>query len=204
MCARTETSFGLPFLTRKSIASISRSLSLGLLLLAAVFAPQTHADQNSDELPALFSALKSAISASKARHVESEIWLKWEDTNNEKTAELLQRVVKSMSTGELDDALTASTELVGSDPGFAEGWNKRATIYYLMGRYDESVRDIHRTLQLEPRHFGAISGLGLIFLRTGDLHSALDAFRKVLDISPQSANARRSVAQVESELGDRI
>lgn len=177
---------------------------IAILLWASIFSMVARADQTAEELPALFSTLKSAESASQARKVESEIWLKWLDTANENSAELLQIILDAMSAGRLDDALTASNELIDSDPGFAEGWNKRATVYYLMGRYEESVRDIHRTLQLEPRHFGAISGLGLIFLRTGDLYAARDAFRKVLDISPQSANARQSISQVESELGDRI
>ena len=189
---------------KRKPASLMPLVFCSFFLLCTSFISQASADQNAAELPELFSALKAAGSASQARQVESEIWLKWLDTQNDKTADLLQRVLDSMSAGELDDALSASTEIIESDPEFAEGWNKRATVYYLMGRYDESVRDIHRTLQLEPRHFGAISGLGLIFLRTGDLPAALDAFRKVLDISPQSANARRSVAQVESELDDKI
>ena len=73
-----------------------------------------------------------------------------------------------------------------------------------MGDLNSSVEDIHRTLQLEPKHFGAISGLGLIFLRKGNLSAALEAFEQVLRITPQSINARRSVEQVRSQIGEEI
>ena len=90
------------------------------------------------------------------------------------------------------------------DANFSEAWNKRATLHYLAGDLDASVDDIKQTIQLEPRHFGAISGLGLIFLKRGQLQNALDAFEQVLKISPQSINTQRSVEQVRDKLGNKI
>ena len=109
-----------------------------------------------------------------------------------------------MQARDLDAALETADALIARAPEFAEAWNRRATIHYLRGDDDESVADIRETLALEPRHFGAISGLGLIFLRRGDLEAALDAFEQVLEISPASANAKRSVERVRGELGREI
>ena len=105
-----------------------------------------------------------------------------------------------MNTNRLDDAVERFTELIAAAPNFAEAWNKRATAYYLMERYEDSVRDIERTLALEPRHFGAISGMGLIFLQLGDEVGALDAFEKVLEIHPHARGARFHVERLRERL----
>jgi len=162
------------------------------------------ADQNDEQLPGLFADLKAASSAGDAQRLESSIWLSWLATDDEKSAQLLQRIVEAMAVRDMDEALAASNELVEYDPEFAEGWNKRATVNYLIGDFNSSVKDIQRTLQLEPRHFGAISGLGLIFLQKGDFKAALEAFENVLDISPQSLNAQRSAAQVRAQISEEI
>jgi tetratricopeptide (TPR) repeat protein len=74
--------------------------------------------------------------------------------------------------------------VVKKAPGFAEGWNKRATIYYYMNRYEASIRDVEKTLALEPRHFGALAGLGSIYLETGKEQDALKALEKALAVHP--------------------
>jgi tetratricopeptide (TPR) repeat protein len=104
----------------------------------------------------------------------------------------------------LEIALQLSTQLVDSYPEFAEGWNKRATIHYLLGNNAQSVADIRETVRLEPRHFGAISGLGMIFLRESNFPAALQAFEQVLKISPASIGAKRSIEQVRREIGREI
>lgn len=162
------------------------------------------ADQTDPGLPALFEQLATTASHAESRELESEIWQIWLDTSDARSEVLLRRVVDSMEDADLDEALIASNELIDVNPEFAEAWNKRATVHYLMGNYSESVEDIHRTLQLEPRHFGAISGLGLIFIRTGNLNAALEAFEQVLRITPQSINAQRSVEQVKQQIGEEI
>ena len=181
------------------VKTVFSSATVFLLLLGSL-----QADQNDEQLPGLFADLKAASSASDAQRLESSIWLSWLATDDEKSAQLLQRIVQAMEVRDMDEALQASDELVAHAPEFAEGWNKRATIYYLIGDYNASVRDIQRTLQLEPRHFGAISGLGLIFLQKGDLKAALESFESVLEISPQSLNAQRSAAQVRAQISEEI
>ena len=114
--------------------------------------------------------------------------------------ELMRRGLAQMSTGEYADAVATFSEMIQLDAGFAEAWNKRATVYYLMGEYGSSVKDIDRTLELEPRHFGAISGMGLIFLQLGDEVGALDAFEKVLEIHPHARGARFHVERLRERL----
>jgi tetratricopeptide (TPR) repeat protein len=116
----------------------------------------------------------------------------------------MSQVTQAMSAGELDIALKLCNQLVDGAPEYAEAWNKRATIHYLMGNNDASVADIRETLAREPRHFGAISGLGLIFLREKNMQAALDAFEQVLTISPGSPSAQGSVERVRREMGREI
>jgi len=123
------------------------------------------------------------------------------DTNAES---LMSQVSYAMSVGQNELALRLSDQLVDSRPDYAEGWNKRATVQYLLGNHQYSVSDIKETLLLEPRHFGALSGLGLIFMAAGNYAAAVDAFEAVLEISPASDNARGSVARAKSLLGDDI
>jgi len=162
------------------------------------------ADQNAPELPALFDELQFASEPSAVALIEKQIWQHWLDAPDENSALLMFQVGQAMSAGELDIALMLSNQLVDSSPDYSEAWNRRATIHYLMGNNDASVADIRETVLLEPRHFGAISGLGMIFLRDKNPEAALDAFEKVLAISPNSPGALESVARVRRELGREI
>jgi tetratricopeptide (TPR) repeat protein len=94
-----------------------------------------------------------------------------------------------MQASDFPTALDAFTKLVTQKPDFAEGWNKRATLYYLMEDDDKSLADIDKTLALEPRHFGAISGLGLIHFRHDRYEEAAKAYRRVLEFDPMNAGA---------------
>lgn len=162
------------------------------------------ADQNAAELPGLFDQLQAASSPADVASIESEIWQHWLTAPDDNSALLLSQVNSAMAARELSIALLLSNQLVDSTPDFAEGWNKRATIHYLMGNNNASVADIRETVLLEPRHFGAISGLGLILLRDGKPEAALEAFEKVLAISPGSPSASASVERVRRELGREI
>ena len=79
-----------------------------------------------------------------------------------------------------------NNNLINEDPDFAEAWNKRATVYFMMGDFDKSMQDIIKTLELEPRHFGALDGMGLIFIHQGQYQQAIDVYDKMLEIFPFS------------------
>ncbi len=162
------------------------------------------ADQHAAELPDLFDQLQNASEPAVVSAIESKIWQHWLEAPDENAALIMSQLSRAMSDGELDMALVLSNQLVDSTPGYSEAWNRRATIHYLMGNNDASVADIRETVLLEPRHFGAISGLGLIFMRENNLQAALDAFEKVLEISPGSPSAISSVERVRRELGREI
>ena len=109
--------------------------------------------------------------------------------------------IVAMGARNYPEALRAFNLVIEEAPQFAEGWNKRATVYYLMNNYEQSIRDIRQTLALEPRHFGAVSGLGLIYLELGDGASALEAFQRVLKINPHNAGTRIQVEILRRHFG---
>ncbi len=176
------------------------------LLIALMGSVSTHsqADQYAEALPELFTQLKNVTSSEASMELEHRIWAHWLEAPDRNAATLLSQVSKAMSAGRLDIALSLSNQLIDSAPGFAEAWNKRATIHFLLGQDADSVADIRETVKLEPNHFGAISGLGLIFLRGQNFPAALEAFEKVLQISPASSNAKRSVERVRREMGREV
>lgn len=132
----------------------------------------------------LFSKLKDARTEEEARRVEARIWQTWFHTDNGDVVQVMSRVQFAMGAGFLDLALGELDKVVALAPDYAEGWNRRATVLFLLKRDRESVRDIQRVLALEPRHFGALSGLGLIHMRAGNWASALKSFRRALEINP--------------------
>ena len=172
------------------------------VLLAALLAGSMNsaADQQDPRLGELFVALAEAPDQATALPIEVTIWQIWLDGGDAKLNEIMVQGIEAMSATRYLDAAERFTDLILAAPAFAEAWNKRATVYYLMDRHEDSVRDIERTLALEPRHFGAISGMGLIFLERRDEEGALDAFEKVLEIHPHARGARFHVERLRERL----
>ena len=119
------------------------------------------------------------------------------------SAALMQEGVVAMAQGRLGAALERFDRMVEQAPDFAEGWNKRATVHFLMGNYQASVGDIQRTLELEPRHFGALSGLGLIYDAIERPAAALRSFEAALAINPHLDSTKERIEQLRRELGGR-
>jgi tetratricopeptide (TPR) repeat protein len=132
----------------------------------------------------LFGALKAAPDEDSARHVEARIWALWTQTTSDTTALLMQRAKAAMDAKQMDVALKLLDAVVKLRPDYVEGWNRRATLYYLQNDYTRSLEDIQQVLAREPRHFGALAGLGMIMQELGDDKRALDAFRKALAVDP--------------------
>lgn len=118
---------------------------------------------------------------------------------------LASRADKAMEEQRHDDALLFLDDLTRLAPDFAEGWNKRATIYFMQGNYGDSIDDIARTLALEPRHFGALSGLGIILDRLGDSKGALEAYRRAVELHPNLPGAQEGIKKLTKEVeGQRL
>jgi len=182
------------------------------LILAALFAAvlvssvsAARADQSDPRLPDLFAKLRAAASAAEASAVEQRIWEIWVEAPDRETAKLMEHGLAAMGGNDEEEALDAFTAVVEHDENFAEGWNKRATIEFVMGNYDASVADIEHTLALEPRHFGALSGLGQIYLALDRKRPALRAFRAALAINPFLEGVREKIEELKKDLeGDPI
>lgn len=145
--------------------------------------PKVSADRTRG-LDFLFGALKVAPDDDSARNVEARIWALWSQTSSDTTALLMTRAKTALDAKQVDVALQLLTAVVKLRPDYIEGWNRRATLYYLQNDYTRSLQDIEQVLVREPRHFGALAGLGMIMQELGDDKRALDAFRKALAINP--------------------
>jgi tetratricopeptide (TPR) repeat protein len=174
-------------------------LLLKVLAIFLAMAAPASADQRDPALDLLFAQLKSA-DAVRGRGIEERIWTIWSVHPDRVVASLLDEGSSLMSQRRWPDALDRFDQLVRRVPDFAEGWNKRATVAFLMGDLESSVRDIQRTLILEPRHFGALAGLGQIYLRLDQPPAALRAFEAALAINPNMPGVQRLVRDLRATL----
>jgi tetratricopeptide (TPR) repeat protein len=145
--------------------------------------PKAGADKTRG-LDFLFGALKAAPDEASAKHVEARIWAIWLQTPSDTTALLMTRAKAAIDAQNIDVAIKLLDAVVKLNPNYIEGWNRRATLYYLKNDYARSIQDIEQVLAREPRHFGALAGLGMIMQDLGDEKRALDAFRKALAVNP--------------------
>ena len=145
--------------------------------------PKVSADKTRG-LDFLFGALKAAPDEASAKHVEARIWAHWLHTPSDTAALLMMRAKAAMDAQQADVALKLLDAVVKLRPDYVEGWNRRATLYYLKNDYAHSLQDIEQVLVREPRHFGALAGLGMIMQDLGDEKRALEAFRKALAVNP--------------------
>src|SRR5450755_4830565 len=145
--------------------------------------PKVGADRTRG-LDFLFGALKAAPDEASAKHVEARIWAQWMQTPSDTAALLMLRAKAAMDAHQMDVALKLLDAVVKLRPDYVEGWNRRATLYYLKNDYTHSLEDIEQVLVREPRHFGALAGLGMIMQDLGDEKRALDAFREARAVNP--------------------
>src|SRR5271169_814100 len=145
--------------------------------------PKVPADKTRG-LDFLFGALKAAPDEASAKHVEARIWAIWLQTPSDTAALLMLRAKAAMDAQQTEVALKLLDAVVKLRPDYVEGWNRRATLYYLQNDYAHSLADIQQVLVREPRHFGALAGLGMIMQDLGDDKRALEAFRRALAINP--------------------
>jgi tetratricopeptide (TPR) repeat protein len=158
------------------------------------------ADQTDARLDELFSVLGQTGDVNIIQATENKIWEIWMEHLDADVEALMLVGTQRMNMQYYSDALAVYSEIIKTYPDYAEAWNKRATLYYLAGDLDASIDDIKHTLALEPRHFGALSGLGLVYIQRNELQKAKDAFETLLQVHPQSPNAQQSLEMVNQSL----
>lgn len=158
------------------------------------------ADQTDARLEELFVHLRASSDVDTADQLERQIWIIWLDSGREDVDQLMFRGIRALHQRQMRRAFSLFDRVVKIAPDYAEGWNKRATVLYLQDRLAESMADIERTLQLEPRHFGALSGMGLIFAQVDDEEGAVRAFEAVLELNPHSSSAIANIDELRSKV----
>jgi tetratricopeptide (TPR) repeat protein len=151
----------------------------------------------------LFEALKAAPDDASAKAVEDRIWAQWLASGSDTANLLMSRVKTAVEAQDLDLAIKLLTAIIELKPDYVEAWNRRATIYYMKREFGASLADIRQVLAREPRHFGAISGLGMILQEFGDEKSALAVFRRALAIHPRLPKIPELVKQLSEKVEGR-
>lgn len=187
----------------KAMRPIITGILLGALLGTSVScstelpAPAPRAEVTLDPL---FDRLRATPSAHEAQMLEVAIRHAWSRSGEGTVDALMGRAVEAIHAGQYETALDTLDRVVRTAPRWAEGWNLRATVHYLREDYAEAVVDIEHVLSLEPRHFGALAGLGRIFLELEDKEAALQAFEAALSIHPHLEEIREEAETIREEL----
>ncbi len=156
------------------------------------------ADTVGPELDRLFATLQGA-SAAEAVRIESDIWRIWSRSGSAAMDLLLERGRKAAEQGDFEAALDHLTALTDHAPDFAEGWNARATVFFQTGAYGPAIADLQRVLALNPRHFGALSGFGMILEEIDRPAQALEAYRAALTLHPHMQGVIEAVSRLEAK-----
>ncbi|MDP3897683.1 MAG: tetratricopeptide repeat protein [Mesorhizobium sp.] len=181
------------------IALLSAGAALAAEPMVAAAPPATTADALAP-LDKLFSDLKRERNAKSAERLASRIWQEWFKSGSASIDLMMQWSDTAMKAEKYGVALDFLDRVTVLQPDFAEGWNRRATVHFQMKNYEKSMADIERTLRLEPRHFGALSGMAQILKASGRQEMALKAYQRVLDVYPMMRNAQNEVAALSEEL----
>jgi tetratricopeptide (TPR) repeat protein len=168
-----------------SIAAFLR-LALTLVLVALATGAPARADEytNNEALDALFAALRDAQDARAAQAIDQRIWFYWFNPVDPALASRMSEVVTTRSRGGIADTIEVLDAIIEDYPGYAEAWNQRATMYYMLGNYPASIADCEKVLELEPRHFGALSGRATMYLNMGKRALALKDMAAAVEIHP--------------------
>ena len=182
---------------------LALTIAVFVFMLANPFSANaaTVTSQNDETLQQLFSNLQQADNGETANDIALKIWDRWMSTSGDTaTDELMERGVYYMQTGNLQVAEDVFSNIIEKHPEYAEAWNKRATVRFLRSNWSGSADDIAHVLAIEPKHFGALSGLAMIRLHQGEYSRALSIYEKVLEIHPFSPDAITYIPKLQDML----
>jgi tetratricopeptide (TPR) repeat protein len=155
------------------------------------------------QLDRLFEALKLAPDEESAKYFENRIWAIWLNSPSDTATLLMGRVKTAIDAKEYDLALKLLNAILDIKPDYTEAWNRRASVYFTQKDFARSLADIHEVLAREPRHFGALSGLGIILQELGDEKGALESFRRALAVHPHLERIPELVKQLAEKVEGR-
>ena len=181
---------------------------LSVLVISLLFFSNVNAEERKSELNNLFKQLKNS-EATKAIEIENKIWKIWSihpsnDRRGYRLTELLAQGSFLMAQKELNRAYEIFSQIILVDPNWSEAWNKRATVLYLMGRYQESLEDIDEVLKHESRHFGALSGQGLVQTALENYEKAIKSYEAVQKIYPSIKSAEVMIPQLKKLIKENV
>ncbi len=148
------------------------------------------------DAPVLLQALRDEDEVVRAL-AETSLWQVWSRSGDPQIDALFRLGVEQMREGAAPAAIQTFTSIIEKKPEFAEGWNKRATIYYLTGEYDKSLRDCDEVIKRNPQHWGALAGYGQIYLALDKPDLALDYFQRALKVNPNLRSVEAAVAELK-------
>ncbi|MDG1936762.1 MAG: tetratricopeptide repeat protein [Paracoccaceae bacterium] len=172
---------------------------MGIFVGLGVALTHTHAFANSQKL---LDDLEKSPSVQAAKPIVDALWTEWTNAHrseNEQT--LMENGMEAMGQGRLQDAENIFGDLIKESPEFVEAWNKRATVRFMLWKFEESRDDVFEVLIREPRHFGALSGLGLIYLRLGEIDNAMEAYKSLQSVFPASPEVEHYIPMLRKKLG---
>jgi tetratricopeptide (TPR) repeat protein len=182
--------------------AVARARFAAVLVACAIvpLAPQSHADQNDPALNGLFERLRTVDDPAAGGRLTNRIWVLWRRIDDPELAAAMEQGIVALRTDRHAEAERRFSEVIEARPDYAEAWNKRATVRYLRGRYAPAAADIRRTLALEPRHFGALAGLGLVYMQLERYRAAIESFERALAINPWLDGTRENIAIARERL----
>lgn len=181
----------------------STNLLLTIILALSLCLPAVGSgDQTDVRLDRLFATLLNSKDASEQQEAESTIWEIWFESGNSEVDTKMETAGELLQAGNLAAAEQIYSEIIDQLPAYSEGWNRRATVRYYQGDFAGSLADIEETLRLEPRHFGAIWGLGMILGSQRDYERAILAFERLLEIKPNSLDARPRIELLKQQMAE--
>ena len=182
-----------------------KKLSLYVLLILLFYGNAIAESKDRDfKLNQLFNQLKKSNNISIALEIEMKIWNIWSThPTQENLTQSLAKGLDLMSKGKLEHAYKIFSTIINSDTDWVEGWNKRATVLYLMGRYKDSLNDIDEVLKRESRHFGALAGQGLVQIELGNYEKAIKSYQAVQKIYPSIRAAKVMIPLLRKLIKDK-
>ena len=159
-------------------------IKIFLFFVFLIFATNSNADQNSPQLDKLFEDLYKVQDLTQQNQIVSNIWSEWMKIDNPEYQKIMDMIPYFFQTRNYDEAIDALSYVIEQEPSFSEAYNKRATFYFMMGDFENSMKDIEATLALEPRHFGALDGMSRILISYQKYEQAFQVYEEMMSLMP--------------------